>query len=305
MARHTIDPKAYDYEEIYASDYDAELLEEAERDARRQSLEDRHIVHYRTKTIKSGNVLECEIYPVWDTAKSTARARKQKQSREAQKRLNYKNAVKNVVRLINANFTDSDIWGTFTYETRKLPKTVDAAEKIFGNFLRRLKYHAKKKGYPPLKYVFWTEFEDDEKKGKKRVHHHIVTNFPDRDLAEELWKGGARTQTRRLQSDENGYEGMARYCMKDPRGTKRYKTSKNLQKPQITIADYKFTRRKVNRLVRGESDPKAVFEQLYKGYRFTSITHKTSEYVTGAYVYAKMSKQSAPSGKKKRERQRE
>ena len=57
MAKHTIDPTMYDYDEIFAI--------EEEREARLQALEDRHIVHYRTKTIKSGNVLECEIYPVW------------------------------------------------------------------------------------------------------------------------------------------------------------------------------------------------------------------------------------------------
>lgn len=297
MAKHTIDPTMYDYDEIFAI--------EEEREARLQALEDRHIVHYRTKTIKSGNVLECEIYPVWDTARSTERARKQKTTREAQKRLNYKNAVKNIVRLVNSNFTDEDIWGTFTYETTKLPKSVAEAEKTFANFLRRLRYHGKRLGFPPLKYVFWTEFEDDEKKGKKRVHHHIVTNFPDRDLAERLWKGGARKQTRRLQADESGYEGMVRYCMKDPRGTKRYKTSKNLQKPQITVADYKFTRRRVNRLVRGDSDPHGVFEQMYKGYCLTAFTHKTSEYVTGAYIYAKMAKQKETGGKAKREIHRE
>ena len=54
MAKHTIDPTMYDYDEIFAI--------EEEREARLQALEDRHIVHYRTKTIKSGNVLECEIY---------------------------------------------------------------------------------------------------------------------------------------------------------------------------------------------------------------------------------------------------
>lgn len=96
-----------------------------------------------------------------------------------------------------------------------------------------------------------------------------------------------------------------RYCMKDPRGTKRYKTSKNLQKPQITIADHKFTRRRVNRLVRGDSDPHGVFEQMYKGYRLTAFTHKTSEYVTGAYIYAKMAKQKETGGKAKREIHRE
>lgn len=158
MAKHTIDPTMYDYDEIFAI--------EEEREARLQTLEDRHIVHYRTKTIKSGNVLECEIYPVWDTARSTERARKQKTTREAQKRLNYKNAVKNIVRLVNTNFTDEDIWGTFTYETSKLPKSVAEADRTFANFLRRLRYHGKRLGFPPLKYVFGRSLRTTKRKAK-------------------------------------------------------------------------------------------------------------------------------------------
>ena len=282
MATYTLNPRDYDLDEIYNyTDTD---------DDRLAALYDKGIVHYRTKTIKSGNVLECEIYPVWNTHTSLTRAKKTRESREAQKRLNAKNATKHLVRLINTNFTEADIWGTFTYETRKLPPSVEAAQKEMAKFIRRLKYYAAKHGFPPLKYVYVTEFEDDEKKGKKRVHHHIVMNFPDRDVAEKLWRNGARTQTRRLQADESGFEGMARYISKDPRGTKRFIASKNLQKPQITVSDYKFTRRKANRLVNGEADARGVFEHIYEGYKLTMWTAKTSEYCGGAYIYAKMAK---------------
>ena len=84
---YTLNPTDYDFDTIF----DEEEITNEERDARLQSLGDPHIVHYRTKTIKSGNMLEVEIYPIWDTHKSTTRARKTKASREAQKNLNYKN----------------------------------------------------------------------------------------------------------------------------------------------------------------------------------------------------------------------
>ena len=93
---------------------------------------------------------------------------------------------------------------------------------------------------------------------------------------------------RRLVADDSGYEGMARYCMKDPKGLKRYVASKNLKKPQITVSDTKFTRRKVNRIMYDKVNPYAVFESLYKGYQMTDIKKKTSEYTTGVYVYVKM-----------------
>lgn len=282
MARyHTLDHECFDLDEVFADE---------ERDVRLQLLDDRHIVKYRTKTIKSGDYLEVEIYPLWDTHSSTARAKKTRETKEAQRRVNQRNAVKNLIRLINANFTDNDVWGTFTYETRKLPSSIAEAQKEMQKYIRRVKYAAKKRGYPPVKYVYVTEFEDDPKKGKKRVHHHFVTNFPDRDLLEQLWTGGARKQTRRLQADESGYEGMTRYILKDPRGAKRYAASKGLTKPTISVADTKFTRRKIKRLHTRDLDPRAVFEAEYKGYEMTDFYSKTSEYVSGAYCYVKMRK---------------
>ena len=159
MAKYTLDTERYDLDDIYAyTDTDDERL---------QLLNDPHIVQYRTKTIKSGNVLECEIYPIWNTHKSTVRARKVKSSRETQKRLNEKNATKNLIRLINTNFTDNDIWGTVTYSPEKLPPSVESAQKEMAKYFRRLKYYAERHNFPPLKYVYVTEFDDDEEKRQK------------------------------------------------------------------------------------------------------------------------------------------
>ncbi len=265
-------------EEIYTQeDYDYE-----------QQLRDRDIVHYRTKTINSGGIIEIEIYPVWKTATNSSRARRQLESRECQKKLNKINRENHVVRLINSNFTDDDIWGTFTYEVSKRPTNIEDAQREMSKFVRRLKYYAKKLGYEPLKYLYVTEVVDDPAKNKFHIHHHIVMNFPDRDLAESLWKNGARTQTKRLQADESGYEGLARYIMKDPRGTKRYVASHNLVQPQITISDYKFSRRKVAQMVTGELSPYQVFEDMHQGYQVVDTYYRTSEYVSGAYIYAKL-----------------
>lgn len=281
MAGYSVD--SFDKDELFNyTDSNEDLL---------ASLNDKDIIKYRTKTIKSGNVLECEVYPIWNTRSSISRARKLRESRDTQKRLNQKNAIKKFIRLVNTNFTDDDIWGSFTYEPKQLPKSVEEAQKEFAKFIRRLKYYADKHGFPELKYAYTTEFEDDPEKRKKRVHHHIVINFPDRDVAEKLWRGGARKQTRRLQADESGYEGLVRYITKDAKGNKKYVTSKNLKQPQITIADCKFTRRKVHKLLNGELSAYGVFEQMYYN-QYELIEHyfKTSEYVTGAYIYAKMAR---------------
>jgi hypothetical protein len=45
-----------------------------------ENLRHKNVYRYRTKTIKAGNLLECEIYPVY-TAQEAARAKKSKPSR--------------------------------------------------------------------------------------------------------------------------------------------------------------------------------------------------------------------------------
>ena len=111
MTTVTLNSKDYDYDDIFTyTDTNEERL---------ANLYDKSIIRYRTKTIKSGNVLESEIYPIWNTRSAVSRAKRCRESRAAQKALNKKNALKNLIRLINTNFTDKDIWSTFTYEEKK------------------------------------------------------------------------------------------------------------------------------------------------------------------------------------------
>ena len=63
MAKFSVD--RYDNDELFNyTDTNEEML---------ANLNDKHIIHYRTKTIKSGNVLECEVYPIWNTRSSLYR----------------------------------------------------------------------------------------------------------------------------------------------------------------------------------------------------------------------------------------
>lgn len=250
-----------------------------------EELRNKDIAKYRMKTIKSGDILECEIYPIWKT-NNKDRAQKAKKSRDAQKNLNNKNTLKNLIRLLNANFTSQDIWATFTYDNEHLPSTIEEAQKDMQNYIRRLKTYVKRNNLEELKYIYVTEYRKTE--NKVRVHHHIVLNFKDRDKAEQIWKGGSRTQTRRLQPDELGLEGLARYILKDPKGSKRYVVSKNLTKPIITVADSKMTRGRVNKIVERRIDAISLFQKIYKGYSFTDMKIFFSEYVAGAYLYIRM-----------------
>lgn len=272
------------YEELYTAEY-----EDTQEERIEAALRDKNISHYRMKTIKSGEMLECEIYPVWTTHRSSQRARKEKASRAAQRNLNDKNAKKKLVRLINANFTEQDIWLTVTYDKNHLPASPEEAKRNMQNYIRRLAHAQKKNGGAPLKFIYVTEYED----GRKRIHHHAIINFTDRDMAEKLWQGGARTQARRLQPDEFGLTGLAQYITKDPKGNKRYVCSKNLAKPLVTIAEKKMTRSRARKIAENENAAPEIFTKIYKGYSFTDIKTFYSEYASGAYIYVRMRK--APS----------
>jgi hypothetical protein len=275
-------------ENIYNSD-NSELFEQ---------FKDKRIKGIRTKTIKSGDYLEIENYPIWETRKplTDIRKEKQKESREVQKKLNKRNSKKNLIRLINANFTDKDIWETLTYSQDKLPKDEEMANKFIKNYIRRLDYYQRKYTGLPLKYVYTTEIGD-----KGRVHHHIVLNYFDRDDAEKRWTGGGRTQTRRLQADENGYAGLGSYISKPKKSCKdpdaifpldyckKYIVSKNLKKPIVSIADKKFTKRQIENIIRND-EVKDYFNKRIKDYRVASFYNYFSELISGVYLYVRMYK---------------
>lgn len=276
------------YEELYNIEHD--ISYEDNREERIESLRDKEIKKYRVKTIKSGEMLECEIYPIWKTNKGK-RKNRCKPSRKAQKNLNDKNTKKNIIRLVNTNFSKKDIWATFTYDNKHLPADAEQAKRDMQNYIRRLKRYIKNNHLPELKYVYVTEFEEDKKKGKIRVHHHIILNFRDRDKAEEMWDKGGITNARKLQPTSHMLEGLVRYITKDPKGKKRYTTSQNLQKPKITIADNKVTKRKAEKIAREPNTASDIFQKLYKGYIFKDIDIRYSNYVSGAYLYVRMRKE--------------
>ncbi len=285
---HTLD----DYNQIYIEEFTQEYI-----DIKNNSLLDLDIKKYRVKTIKSGDILEYECYPLFKNTKCK-RVKRLNESSKAQQNLNDKNKIKKVIRIINTNFKDGDTWATFTYDEEHLPKSHKEAKRDMTNYIRRLKRQLKKLGYPELKYIYVTEFEEN----KTRLHHHIILNVQDRDLVESVWNCGARTHARRMQADENGFEGMARYITKDPRGKKSYTPSRNLKKPTVSISDYKMTRAKANRIAMYQDTAQVEFEKMNKKYKFLECKVYISDFISGAYLHAKLRKKKGAKFDKKRPR---
>lgn len=272
-----------DYEEIFTVDEDS--VED-----HLENLRDKRIVKCRRKTVKSGKILECEIYPVMsDMGKwKRGKGKKKQESRTAQKNLNDKNAIKHFVRLINANFTEKDITIHLTFDDANLPKSYEQAKNYVTNYINRLKRRMKKLGLGELKYVYVIEFNNAEGK-KVRIHSHIIMNFNDRKVAEELWVKGF-ANSKQLQPNNSGLTALAKYMVKQQRkdGTKRYSPSRNLKQPKITVADSKVTRKRAERIALNQNTAHETFEKMYPGYQFNEIKVKYSPFTSGVYIYVEM-----------------
>lgn len=221
----------------------------------------------REKKTDCADYREVDIIPRTEEAERATRGKrgkKRKAQKPKQKGLNDKNAKRYLVQLGNGNFHVGDLHVSCTYSANTLPGTIEDAEKIVGNYLRRIAYRRNKLGLEPLKYILVTEYKCS-KGGQqpKRIHHHIIMNGGlDRDEVEMMWtaqrinwraadstdkekaqkyrdsiKKMGWVNADRLQMNDNGIEGLCKYIVKDPQGKKRYSSSRNLDRPEIERTD--------------------------------------------------------------------
>lgn len=252
-----------------------------------------HVANYRIKMIRSGDMLECEIFPIWNTRNEIRHAR-DKESSEAQQQLNVINGKKLFSRLLHNNFGCGDLHVTLTHDN---DRSMSECKKAVTNYLRRVSYYRKKHGLPELKYMAVYE-QVKEGSTKKRIHHHIVMNGVEgesgRHDIEKLWKMGYANADR-LQPDDfdNGgrrFQRLAKYLMKDPVNSKRWTRSTNLKQPTITSADSKLSKRAVDRIAEEVAIVgKEIFERMFRDYMMVDDARiRLSNWVQGAYIYVTM-----------------
>ncbi|WP_235807472.1 SMI1/KNR4 family protein [Loigolactobacillus bifermentans] len=262
-----------------------------------------HDMFYRQKKIDCGDQYsEVDIIPrslaAELNAKKGQRSKKRRVSEPKQKNLNDKNAKRYLLQLGNGNFGAGDLHVSCTYRDEFLPRTVAQAEKEARNFLRRLEYRRQKQGLPDLKYILVTECQqDDEGKYIKRVHHHIVMNGGlDRDEVESIWSKRVKGQGKqsigwinadRIQPNKNGVEALMRYISKDPKGKKRWSSSRNLKRPVSRNNDSLWTQHKVKQMAANRRDAWLQLEKIYPRYQIAEVKFQHNE-LTGWHVYLKM-----------------
>lgn len=224
------------------------------------------------KTI-SGRLLEINFFPVFENGRRKPfRSRKEKPSTAAQKRYNDKKAVKNAIRIANANFDETDYLIHPTFYPEKAPQTEQAARLEMGKYIRRIRYARKTKverlakqlkaikkaatAQPenehikeiiekvrielqklrePLRYMYTIEqvnYQSGTHKGRANWHFHAFISGGLTREETENLWTCGAINADRYQPDKFGFEAAARYMTKAPKGQQRFTTSKNLIQPK-------------------------------------------------------------------------
>lgn len=252
------------------------------------AMEQMRGVWYRTKSYRSGTLLEIEAYPLLPVH-MTEGLRRAKPTSEAQKKLNQRNAEKRLLRLAEKNFGESDYYFTGTIEGPDLPDW-KAMQRLARAFIRRWNRARRRAGLENGKYIYVIEGHDEDDR-KKRLHWHaLLEGGLDRAEIKRLWSHG---RARVDELDARGPEGLMplmRYMIKAPQGKRRWAASKNLKGPDISWADRKISARTARRIAEEKAGSSAALEKLYPGHEVIDIEVRTNPYVPGCYIYARMRK---------------
>lgn len=260
----------------------------------------------REKRTYSGPLLEADFYPIFQNGKRIpSRTPKTNRTPDEQKRYNYIQAVKRLIRLVNTNFNNTDYFMHPTYKAEYAPQDEKTARRGITNYLRRVKYRrcselkrlqkkldklpegeavedyrrelkAKiKKLTEPCRYIYiieCTTYKQGEFSGRSNWHFHLfVSGGLDDRTMEKLWSNEFKVNANNYQPERFGPEAGAKYMMKSPEGMRRFVCSRNLKQPKIpdpSKRDGKTTQYQLSRWAEQRIDDAEFWERRYKGYKF-------------------------------------
>ena len=190
---------------------------------------------YLKKTWRLKNRIEVRKYHTARYGvKGEKRREKTKPTKEGMQKINERNAIKKLLRLIRANFETGDAFLTLAFAEEMRPKTLGEARWIHDIFIRRMRARYKKQDIE-LKWISAAEFMN------KHIHFHIIiNNIQDFNrIIRECWTWGGVNISPLW---ENGnYEQLAEYMLKETSKTakmtgipfsQRYRRSRNLVDPE-------------------------------------------------------------------------
>ena len=241
----------------------------------------------RTRTVRAGNHLDADIYPVLDGREAKKRGRTPEQMKKA----NFDHAFRRLTQICNANFGDGDLKCDLTMAGEC---SFQEFEKIKRRFMDRLRRRFRAAGRK-LEYLGIIESTH----GGKQHHMHMLIRggVIGRDEIEKLWGQGIANADRvQTQYEGKGLEGFCRYITKSKEGqeklmARKWFSSKGLRQPKTTYSDRKFSRGAAARIEKAvQEDARREFEKRYPGYRLEEYSVHYSDFLPGVYIHAHMRK---------------
>lgn len=169
------------------------------------------------------------------------KAKPEKKTPEEIREANARQAVRKLVRKLNANFRPGDLHTILTYDPKEGRPDPERAREIVRRFQQLVRKEYKLRG-EEYKYILVTEYK------RTAIHHHLVTNnindgtVTSKDIIRRCWRAAGGTgRPKYVDLDETGsYERLAAYLIKETSKTyaedggwkQRYSCSRNLINPK-------------------------------------------------------------------------
>ncbi|MBR0537480.1 MAG: hypothetical protein IJK40_04970 [Clostridia bacterium] len=144
-------------------------------------------------------------------------------------------------------------------QAARIRKRIDALKKTVRLMRRPFKYFI---------VIVEDEYKSGPKAGQKSYHFHaFITGGLPREEMEAMWTAGT-CNADAFRPEKFGPEAAARYVANNPRGSRRYSYSKNMEDPVVKDRKGSVTRRQVEKMCKERVDDAAYWERRYPGCRF-------------------------------------
>lgn len=174
-------------------------------------------VKYIKKVTKAGETIEVEKTQSARYGRSIPRGGNKGKTPPDVREVNRRNAIKNLTRIINANFGPGDLHVILTYDDNHLPDDPQEAKKSLEKFERDMRrfYTERDRKFD---YIAVTEYKS------ARIHHHLVIKAIDLKTVMQFWPHGLiRSSVLDMKKE---YSALAAYLVKETdrtfRGAQQY-----------------------------------------------------------------------------------
>lgn len=179
-----------------------------------------------------GNSIEVEKVHSGRYGKKIPVSEKVKPTTETVQKVNFRNKVKKLRRIIQNNFTEDDWHLVLTYRKDNRPE-MEEAKKILRSFHGKMKRRYQKNG-DEYKWICVTEYRTTA------IHHHLVVNNTE-DLIrilKECWTYGHINLTPLY--EDMDVAGLAEYLLKETKDTTQKKKFGGISQPPCLFSVQKF-----------------------------------------------------------------